>query len=204
MWIAWLGVVTTALNTLVPVVRQAGFRGLDAFRDIVLLVHAPATLLPLIALSLLAFHRAPFAAVVVAAFTVMEKFLEFGGQALQVFPPQETLGGTSVRSVVDAIWDQMFFVLWFCNTLGAAAAGFLMFRLARRPLNFAAAGFAWSAAFLTLIMLLGKEYVGLNLPMPGAMLFFVVFLGYRIALALTLAAGVSRASVEAGSASGAG
>jgi hypothetical protein len=134
----------------------------------------------------------------VAAFTVMEKFLEFGGQALQVFPPQETLGGTSVRSVVDAIWDQMFFVLWFCNTLGAAAAGFLMFRLARRPLNLAAAGFAWSAAFLTLIMLLGKEYVGLNLPMPGTMLFFVVFVGYRMALALTLATGVSRGRFSIG------
>jgi hypothetical protein len=187
VWVAWLGVVTTALNTLVPIAQQASSYDLGEFRDLVLLVHAPATLLPLLALSMLAFDRGPFAALVVAAFTLMEKFIEFGGQALQLFPPAEMFGGAPVREVVEAIWDQAFFVLWFCNTLSATAAGLLMLRVAGPPLNLAALGFAWAAGLLTLIMLLGKEYVGLNLPTPGATLFFIVFTGYRITLALTLA-----------------
>jgi hypothetical protein len=187
VWIAWLGVATTALNTLVPLAPREIARDLDAFRDIVLLIHAPATLLPLIALSLLAFKSRPFAAVVVVAFTLLEKFLEFVGQALQIFPPEETLAGVSVQAVVDAIWDQMFFVLWFCNTLGATGAGVLMARLARPPLRFVAPSFAWAAALLTLIMMLGPEYVGWSLPMPNAILFFVIFTGYRTVIALTLA-----------------
>jgi hypothetical protein len=187
VWVAWLGVATTALNTLVPVVRETSPVDLDAFRGLVMLIHAPATLLPLLALSVLAFDRGPFAAVVVVAFTLMEKFLEFGGQTLQLFPPEEMLGGAPVREAVDAIWDQMFFALWLCNTAGAAAAGLLMFRIAGPRLDVLALGFAWSAALLTLVMLLGREYVGLNLPMPGAVLFAVVFTGYRIAIALTLA-----------------
>jgi hypothetical protein len=196
VWIAWLGVATTALNTLVPLASRTTTHDLDALRDVVLLVHAPATLLPLIALSLLAFRRGPLAAVAVAAFTLLEKFLEFTGQALQLFPPEETLGGVRVQALVEAVWDQMFFVLWFCNTLGATGAGLLMFRIARPPLKFVAVSLAWSAALLTLIMLLGNEYVGLSLPMPSAMLFFVVFTGYRMALALTLARSTASGSAN--------
>ena len=97
VWIAWLGVATTALNTLVPLASRTTARDLDALRDVVLLVHAPATLLPLLALSLLAFRRGPLAAVAVAAFTLMEKFLEFTGQALQLFPPRRRLAVCECR-----------------------------------------------------------------------------------------------------------
>jgi hypothetical protein len=197
VWIAWLGVVTTALNTLIPLASRATTRDLDALRDVVLLVHAPATLLPLIALSLLAFRRGPFAAVAVVAFTAMEKFVEFIGQALQLFPPEETLGGVRVQALVESVWNQMYFVLWLCNTLGATGAGLLMFRLARPPLKFLAASAAWSAALFTLLMLLGNEYVGLSLPQPTATLFFIVFTGYRLALAFTLARSIAPASPDA-------
>lgn len=187
VWIAWAGVATTALNTLVPVVTPEIVGDLGTFRDVVLLIHAPATLLPLLALSLLAFQRAPFVAVVVMTFTLLEKSLEFAGQALQLFPPEETLGGVPVEAIVDAIWDQMFFVLWLCNTVGATGAGFLMHRMARPPVTFVSVGFAWAAAALTLGMLLGPEYVGWDVPATNAILFFVIFTGYRIAIALTLA-----------------
>jgi hypothetical protein len=197
VWIAWLGVVTTALNTLIPLASRATTRDLDALRDVVLLIHAPATLLPLIALSLLAFRRGPFAAVAVVAFTAMEKFVEFIGQALQLFPPEETLGGVRVQALVESVWNQMYFVLWLCNTLGATGAGLLMFRLARPPLKFLAASAAWSAALFTLLMLLGNEYVGLSLPQPTATLFFIVFTGYRLALAFTLARSIAPASPDA-------
>jgi hypothetical protein len=196
VWIAWLGVVTTAANTLVPLMPGTATRDLDALRDVVLLVHAPATLLPLIGLSLLAFRHGPFAAVSVIVFTLMEKFLEFAGQALQLFPPEGTLGGVRVQALVDAVWNQMYFVLWLCNTLGAAGAGLLMLRIARPPLKFVAVSLAWFAALLTLLMLLGKEYVGLSLPQPSATLFFVVFTGYRMVLALTLAQSAAAQSLD--------
>jgi hypothetical protein len=186
VWIAWLGVATTAVNTGIFAFTSAGER-LVAFRDVVLLVHAPATLLPVIGVALLGFRDSPFAAVLAIVCTSLEKAVEFIGQALLVFPPEETFGGTGVGAIVRAVWDQMFFVLWCCNTVGAGAAGLLMLRLAPPRLNVAAAGLAWGAALLTLLMVLGPDYLGWKLPGPPAMVFFAVFTGYRVGLALTLA-----------------
>ena len=185
VWVACLGVITTALNTLIPVLSSGG-ETWESFRDLVLLVHAPATLLPVVGLALLTFRVSPFAAVVAIVFTLLEKFLELTGQALQIFPPEETLGNVSVRQGVEAVWDQLYFVLWLCNTLAAAAVGWLLLRSTPDRARFAFAAFAWGAAALTLLLLLGPGYGGLNVPMPGAVLFSIVFTGYRVAIAMSL------------------
>jgi hypothetical protein len=92
----------------------------------------------------------------------------------------------SVRQGVDAVWDQLYFVLWLCNTLAASAVGWLLLRSTPGRVRFAFAAFSWGAGALTLLLLIGPAYVGFNLPMPGAALFSVVFTGYRVAIAVSL------------------
>jgi hypothetical protein len=191
MWVAWVGVFTTAVNTAIPMLLRADLdpataQALRDLREPVLLLHAIATLLPMLGLALVGFPRSPFAAVAAAAFTGMEKIIELVGQALRAFPPEEVLGGVPVREVVAAVWDQLFFVLWLCNTCGAAAAGFLLLRLVPVPQARLAAAFAWSAAALTLLMMLGADYMRWPVPSVPAWLFFLVFTGYRLAIAMAL------------------
>lgn len=180
LWAAWIGVATTALNTGIPVFASGGSAG--AWRDLILLVHAPATLLPVIAIALLGFRFSPFAAVTAIVAISLEKSIEFVGQSLLVFPPEEA----GVAPTIAAVWDQLFFLLWFCNTVGAAAAALLMFRLIPRRSGWIALSAALGASMLTVLLLLGDDYVGLPVPAPGALLFFFVFTAYRLAVALTL------------------
>jgi hypothetical protein len=139
-----------------------------------------------IAIALIGFSRAPFAATVAIVVTSLEKALEFVGQTLLVFPPEETVGPMPGADLVRAVWDQLFFVLWCCNTVGATAAGWLMFRIARGPWRWALFAFSLGAALLTLLLLLGPDYVrAIAVPIPP-LLFFTVFTGYRLALASAL------------------
>jgi hypothetical protein len=190
--VAWLGVATTAANTLVPAIVEAGVAGATAqalrdAREPVLLLHSLATL-PILGLAIVAFRLSPFAATLAAAVIVIEKLLELVGFALRVFPPEETLGGVPVRDTVAAVWDQLYFVLWTCNTLGAAAAGWVMHLLVPGRRGWLFAAFAWAASATTLLMILGPDYVNLDVPAPPMWLFAVLFTGYRIAIALSLRA----------------
>lgn len=190
-WIAWLGVLTTAANTFIPAVIELGVsdataQGLRAAREPILLAHSLATLLPMLGLALLGLRLSPFAATLAAAVILIEKLLELVGFALRVFPPEESFGGIAVRDVVASVWDQLYFVLWTCNTLGAAAAGWLMHRLLPGARGWLFAGFAWAASATTLVMICGVDYLKWNVPAPPMWLFFILFTGYRVALALTL------------------
>lgn len=188
--IAWVGVATTAINTLIPVlgdfIEPLTAQTLRTLRDLVLFVHAVATLLPMLALALLAFRTAPFAAMTAAAFTGIEKAIELIGQTLSLFPPEEMVAAVPIRDVIAAIWDQLYFTLWFCNTLGATAAGWLMLRSVGEPWRWLAATGAWLAALLTLLLLLGQDYVRLPVPSIPAWLFFPIFVAYRLGIAMTL------------------
>ncbi len=188
--VAWIGVLTTAANTgmfLVPGGEQLG-----ALRNAILLAHAPATLLPVIAIALIGFSRAPFAATTAIVFTSLEKALEFVGQTLLVFPPEETIGPMPGADLVRAVWDQLFFVLWCCNTVGATAAGYLMFRIVRGPWRWAMLAAGVGAALLTLILLLGPDYIRAVAIAVPPLLFFAVFTGYRLALASALSFPIRR------------
>ena len=184
LWVAWLGVATTALNTGIHALPGGGL--LAPWRDWILLFHAPATLLPVVGLALIGYRYSPFAAMVALIFTFVEKSTEFAGQALRLFPPEEVIAGVPAAAVVSATWDQLFFVLWCCNSAGAAAAGLLMLRLQPSRLGKVGLVAAGGASLLTLAMLLGPDYVGLPVPAPGAFLFFLVFTGYRLMIALVL------------------
>ncbi|HET7843744.1 MAG TPA: hypothetical protein VFL14_06315 [Xanthomonadales bacterium] len=189
--VAWLGVLTTAANTIVPAIVEAGVAGataeaLRAVRLPVLLAHSLATLFPMLGLALVGLRVSPFAAVVAAAVISIEKLLELVGFALRVFPPEESFGGIAVSDVVAAAWDQLYFVLWTCNTIGAAAAGWMMWRLAPGARGKAFAAFAWSASATTLLMIAGPDYLAWPVPAPPMWLFFVLFTGYRVAIALAL------------------
>ena len=190
LWIAWLGVATTAINIALPMLAGAAdpetAQTLRALRRPVLFAHALATLLPMLALALLGLRQAPFAAIAAASLTGIEKSLELVGQTMVLFPPEETLGGIAVREVVAAVWDQLFFALWFCNTLGAAAAGWLMLRLLGGTAGRLAAAAAWLAAACTLLSMLGPDYLRWPVPAIPAWLFLIAFTGYRVAIALTL------------------
>jgi hypothetical protein len=190
VWVACLGVATTAVNIALPMLAGAvSPESADPFRSArqpVLLVHAVATLLPMIALALSGYRHAPFAAVSAVAFTAIEKATELLGQVLLLFPPEETFSGVAAREVTAAVWDQMFFALWLCNTLGAAAAGWLMFRLLKGPGGWLAACAAWLAAGCTLLLLLGPDYVDAAVPGVPAVVFLVAFTGYRVAIAYVL------------------
>jgi hypothetical protein len=181
--VALLGVATTAINTLLLVAPAS--EASDSFRDMVLLVHAPATFFPMIAIALLGFRARPFLAVVAIAATFLEKSLEFVGQTLLVFPPVAT-SGFAAEQIISAIWGQLYFVLWCCNTLGATAAGGIMLGLAPPRWRWPSAAFAFAAAALTFVLLLGPDYIALvDIHVP-ALLFAVVFTGYRIALVATI------------------
>ena len=184
IWLGWLGVITTAVNTGLSLFPSANAE-LHRVRDLVLLVHAPATLFPMIGLGLLGFSRAPFAAVVAIACIGLEKSTELIGQTFQLFPPSAA-GDVGARKVIEILWDRMFFVLWLCNSFGASAAGWLMIRSSSSIFNRVAGVSAWLAAVLTALMLLGPDYVGWRLPGPPPWLFFLVFTAYRLALVLTL------------------
>lgn len=189
--VAWLGVITTATNTIVPALVQGGVpestaQWLRAAREPILLAHSLATLLPMLGLAVLGFRASPFAATTVAAVILVEKFLELVGFALRVFPPEESLGGIAVRDVVASAWDQLYFVLWTCNTIGAAAAGWLMHLLAPGRRGWLFAAFAWAASATTLLMIAGPDYLEWHVPAPPMWLFFVLFTGYRVAIALSL------------------
>lgn len=192
VWLAWLGVVTTAANTALPILTQLGAGGseaaaiLRAWREPILLVHAIATLLPMLGLGLLVFERMPFAAVTAMSFTAIEKALELIGQALRVFPPEEVLGGVPVRAIVAAVWDQLYSVLWLCNTLGAAAAGCLLLQLLPGALGRAAAVVSWLAAALTALLIAGPDYLDLAVPAVAPWIFALVFTLYRVAIAVSL------------------
>jgi hypothetical protein len=180
--IAWIGVATTALNTLI--LPSLGVRG--PLLDAVLLAHALATLLPVLGLALVGCRRSPLAAVVAAVLTAFEKLFELVGQSLRLFPPEEVLGGVPAAEVVAAIWDQLYFVLWLANTLGASAVGWLLLRARGGRRGWIAAACAWAAALSTLLMLLGPDYVALSVPPVPRGIFFVTFTAYRIAVALEL------------------
>jgi hypothetical protein len=197
IWTAWLGVATTLINTAIPVVIDFGIdaeaaRLLRGVRDPVLLVHAVATLLPMLALALLAFRAAPFAATGAAVFTAFEKFVELVGESLILFPPEEVIHGVSVREVVAAVWDQLFFVLWFCNTVAGALAGWLMLGMLEGIPRWLAAFSAWMAAALTLLLLMGPEYLGWISPAIPDWLFSAVFVAYRCSIAMVLMARLER------------
>lgn len=189
-WVAWLGVATTVANIALPMLAGAvdaeAAASLRALRQPVLFVHAVATLLPMLALALLGFRHAPFAAVVAASLTGIEKLLELAGQTLVLFPPEETLGGVAVREVAAAVWDQLFFTLWFCNTLGACAAGWLLLGLLGGATGRLAAAAAWLAALCTLLLMLGADYLRWPVPPVPSWLFLVAFSAYRTAIAVAL------------------
>lgn len=195
VWVAWLGVATTASNTLIPLVTGSAIDAstAQALREPILFAHALATLLPMLALALSGFRASPFAAVVAISAVSIEKALELIGQTLSSFPPEETLAGVPVRDVVAAAWDQLYFTLWFCNTLGSAAAGWLMARTLGGRLRWIAAGSAWLAGVLTLLLMLGTDYLQWPVPSVPGWLFFVAFTAYRISVALTLMHAAGRA-----------
>jgi hypothetical protein len=190
VWVAWLGVATTAINLALPMIAGSvapeAAMALRAARQPVLFAHAIATLLPMLALALLGFRHSPFAAVTAAAVISIEKLLELVGQTLALLPPEEVLGGVPVRDTVAAVWDQLFFTLWFCNTVGAAAAGWLMFRLIGGRAGWLAALAAWSAGACTLLLLLGPDYLRWPVPGVASLVFLLSFTAYRIAIALAL------------------
>lgn len=128
----------------------------------------------------------PFAATLAAAVILIEKLLELVGFALRVFPPEETLGGVLVRDVVAAVWDQLYFVLRLCNTLGASAAGWMMLDLVGGRAGWIAAAFARFAGLLTLLLIFDVDCMKWPVPAPPSWLFALVFTGYRTALALVI------------------
>lgn len=93
LWVAWLGVATTAVNIALPMFAGAAepkaAQALRALRQPVLFVHALATLLPMLALAMLGWRYSPFAAVVAVTLTGIEKMTELIGQMLVLFPTQE-------------------------------------------------------------------------------------------------------------------
>jgi hypothetical protein len=175
--VAWIGVLTTFVNTVLPLVGSGP--GAARLRDAVLLLHAPATLFPVVGLALLLFTRSPFAAVVAIAATTLEKALELVGQTLALFPP------AAGQDVAAATWDRMYFVLWCCNTAGATCVGVLLLRQATPRWRLALSLFAPGAALLTAALVLA-EYLRWTTLSPPGWLFAVVFTGYRLAVAVQL------------------
>jgi hypothetical protein len=188
VWVAAIGVATTAINTAIgPLIRSGLVTGdaaasLQAARDPVLIVHAIATFLPMLGLAIAGFRASPFAAATAAGLTTFEKLIELVGQTLMTFPPEEP----PAREAANAIFDQLYFALWLSNTIAAAAAGRLILYLWPGPRGRVAAGICWAAGALTLLMLLGDDYLGWPVPAVPGWLFFVVFTSFRAAIALAL------------------
>lgn len=188
--VAALGVATTALNTtaglwLAPASERMALPARPVL-DTILLLHALATLLPVLGLALYLFARAPFAAVLAASLTLIEKLLEFVAQNLRLFPPEEVLGGVGVPAIVAAIWDQLYFSLWACNTLAAIGVALLLRHALPGRAGLVAAAAALSAAACTFLLLLGPDYLDLGLPVPSSAVFATGFTAYRLAVFLAL------------------
>lgn len=183
LWMAWLGVITTALNTGIQLFPPVD--GIADWRDKVLLIHAPATFFPIVALVLVTWRQSPFAASTAVGCTFLEKAIEFTGQSLILFPPQD-IARVAGPDAVGAVWNQMYFTLWWCNTAGATAAGLLMKRLIGGRTGWLAAGTAWGAGIMTLMLLLA-DYGGFEVPFPPGWLFALIFTGYRLSIVRSLA-----------------
>ena len=77
VWVAWLGVLTTATNTIVPALLESGVSDATAeflrnARLPVLLAHSLASLLPMLGLAIVGFRLSPFAATVAVAYAVSQ------------------------------------------------------------------------------------------------------------------------------------
>ena len=78
----------------------AQFGDLERIRDWVLLIHAPATLLPVMGLALLGFRRAPFAAVVAVVFTLVVSLIGTGSRGPVLAAGGLDAAGAEIRRLV--------------------------------------------------------------------------------------------------------
>lgn len=154
---AFIGTATTLVNTVLPWFMPPAGGGasqaqlvdnpLYMARQWTMLVHAPATLIPILGLALALWRRSPGWCALGFVWTLFEKLLELVGQAVIIFtvnldwrrqltrsnPPADLQ--TRIDTVLGA-WDDVYIVLWLSGGCAALCFAYVFAIEARRSRRF--------------------------------------------------------------------
>jgi hypothetical protein len=207
--IAALGTLTTAYNTGALLFIDPAPQGIEAqavlrddalrmSREWALLVHALATLIAPLGLTLWLLRDRAALAITAFVFTFIEKLTELYGQTIRVFavngvwrrqiletddPELRAHAIASIR-LFGEIWNDLFFVLWLCGALAALLYGVALLRRSRSERFLSLA--AMLVALLTVPMIATDcfGYAGPSPHSPG--LYVVLMTAYRLLIVLVL------------------
>jgi hypothetical protein len=212
---AVLGTLTTATNIALPMFFDPAPSGIEAqaalrhdsqrmAREWVMLVHAFATLIAPLGLSLWLLRDRPALALTAFVLTFMEKLTELYGQTVKIF----TVNAVWRRQLLESddaeiktraianigmfgdVWNDMFFVLWVCGAAAALSYACALWRRSRLETVLAIV-----AAVVCVLALpwIAADYFGYNGPITvPSPVYLVVMTAYRGLIAVVLIAAALR------------